>query len=151
MTLEKPKYMPGDILEDGSIYVGVVGGYHISIEQHAESQKMTWHEAIKLPGCPTIRELKLISVNAMILGLYKDDNWYWSSSEYINGYAYIERFSDGVQSVNTKNVGCWVRCVRRYPIIQPFDYLIPEFNDIKKRLLDLEKKIVSSSKGKSYI
>jgi hypothetical protein len=38
--------------------------------------------------------------------------WYWSSRDDTNGYAWAQRFSDGVQNINFKNYYSSLRCVR---------------------------------------
>lgn len=48
-----------------------------------------------------------------IAGVTESGSWYWSSSEYYDGYARNQRFSDGGQSGNLKNGTSLVRCVRR--------------------------------------
>lgn len=40
-------------------------------------------------------------------------NYYWSSTEYSSGNAWLQRFSDGIQASTNKNNGFLVRCVRR--------------------------------------
>lgn len=117
MKLNKPEYMPGQVLEDGSIYVGFMDDYHLSIEPRDEPNDMTWDDAMKLKGVPTIAELNLISANAKLIGLSKCESYYWSSSEYGNIYAWIQRFSDGYQDFNVKSYTYRARCVRRHSII----------------------------------
>ncbi len=141
MKLNKPEYMPGQVLEDGSIYVGFIGDYHLSIEPSNAPDLMTWDDAMKLKGLPTITEMNLISANARSLGLSKCEDYYWSSSETINGLAWIQRFSDGSQSLNTKNNTYRERCVRRHPIVQSFGYLLPELESMKLRIDQLIKQI----------
>ena len=145
MKLQKPEYLPGDKLADGTLYVGIISdgkkAYHISIEPQNEPNEMTWYEAVKLEGGPTLRELKLISANAKILGLGDDNKWYWSSTEYTNNNAYCERFSDGYQGNGNKNLGALMRCVRRYSIIPSFDHLLPELAELKNRIAAIEEKM----------
>lgn len=143
MKLNKPVYLPGEVLEDGSLYVGVINDnnkiYHLSLEPEDEPKKMHWFDAITHERCPTLREMKLISANAFALGLSKNNDSYWSSTEYNNNYAWYERFSDGYQNVNFKNNGYLIRCVRRYIIRD--NTLILELNDLKEKIKTLEKKL----------
>ena len=145
MKINKPEYLPGEKLSDGTLYAGIMSdgksSWHLSIEPQDEPNKMTWSAATKLPGCPTSRELSLISANAKALGLDECDDWYWSSTEGNPNLAYIQRFSDGVQSGNGKAYNFLVRCVRRYSIIRSFDHLLPEIAELKKRLAELEERI----------
>ena len=135
--------LPGDVLDDGSIYIGILNDgktlYHLSLEPKCEPKEMTWHEAIKLEGCPTLREMKMISANAFALGLINDTGWYWSSTESSNGYAWLERFSDGNQFNGIKNNTYLVRCVRR-SIIQSFDHSAIRIAELEKELAGLKNK-----------
>lgn len=143
MELDKPTYLPGHKLEDGTLYVGVINDgkkiYHISIEPTSESDKMTWEEAVETQGLPTARELSLISANAYVLKLNTDSDYYWSSTEYNSSYAWSQRFNDGYQfNYSFKSSNYRVRCVRRHLILQSFDYLKPELESLKKRIKEIE-------------
>jgi len=64
---------------------------------------------------PNRYELNLMYTNkASIPGLDVTGNWYWSSTEYTNTYAWVQRFSDGNQTSLTKTSAYRLRCVRRY-------------------------------------
>jgi len=122
MKLNKPEYMPGQELEDGTLYVGVLVNkkgehYHLSIEKESIGP-MNWNEAVKLESCPNVRELSLISSTAYATGLFLNKNFHWSSTEYLNFFAYWYRFSDGNQSNYQKDHLCFVRCVKRYSLQQ---------------------------------
>lgn len=145
MKLQKPEFLPGDKLPDGTLYVGVISDgtntYHISIEPQNEPKEMSWYEAVKLQGCQTLQEMKLISANTKVLGLDKATEIYWSSTEFNNNLAYFERFSDGYQGFNLKSNGYSVRRIRRHLIIPPFNHLLLELNDLKAKILELERKM----------
>jgi len=60
-------------------------------------------------------EFNLMYINrASIPGLDISANWYWTSTEYANFWSWIQRFSDGTQGYNAKNIAYKVRCVRRF-------------------------------------
>jgi hypothetical protein len=137
----KPEYLPGQKLEDGTLYVGVITSnkktFHLSLEEK-EYGEMTWHEAVKLEGLPSIYEMNLISANSDTLGLSKESRYCWSSMEVNGNFAWYQRFADGYQGSNYKNNTLLVRCVRRYLIIQPFDNLKLELETIKNRIVETE-------------
>jgi hypothetical protein len=66
---------------------------------------------------PAIDELNLLYTNkdeGVLSGSFNESGtWYWSSSEPYSGNAWMQRFSDGNQTFNTKNHARLVRCVRR--------------------------------------
>ena len=110
------KYKTGDVMEDGYIYVGFISTdkerYHLAINTRAEGE-FTWKSAMDKFGdsVPTSRELSMVFAQ----GLLKESNVYhWSSREYNNTNAYIQRFSDGIQTTRYKNITYLVRCVRRF-------------------------------------
>jgi hypothetical protein len=43
-------------------------------------------------------------------------DYYWSSTEYNNGFAWIQHFNDGLQNTTAKNNNNYVRAVRRVPV-----------------------------------
>lgn len=141
LKLNNPEYVPGQVLADGSIYVGFIDGYHLSIEPKDEPNEMTWHEATKLKGCPTVRELKLISANYQTLSSMLRSGVYWSSTEYGNNYAWYERFSDGYQSYNGKNTTYLVRCVRRYYVNDNNHELLLEIKQLKTKISEIEERL----------
>ncbi len=137
MRLNKPEYMPGQVLEDGSIYVGFMDDYHLAIEPSNEPDVMTWDDAMKLKGLPTIAEMCLISANAKSLGLSECEDYFWSSSENSSTSAWVQRFSDGNQCYNFKLTTYRARCMRRHSTIKSFDYLLPELEAMKLRVAEL--------------
>jgi hypothetical protein len=145
MKLNKPTYLPGEALEDGTLYVGVMNDgnrvYHLSIETKDEPKEMTWDEAKKFKGLPSIQEMNLMFANASALGLDKNEKCYWSATEFNNNYAYYERFSDGYQYNLIKINTFLVRCARRYLITQSFEHLKPEIEELKKRINELEEMV----------
>jgi hypothetical protein len=54
--------------------------------------------------------------NSSIGNFNTSGNWYWSSTENGNAYAWSQRFSDGTQNhTASKNNNYLVRCARRSP------------------------------------
>lgn len=109
-------WYPGKVLNDGWIYVGIGYDenrkeyYRLAMSPH-DIGPITWHKAKEnyASSMPTSKELHLIS------NVPKgSNNYYWASTEYTNTNAYIERFSDGYQYVDTKNYPNLLRCVRRW-------------------------------------
>lgn len=117
------KYDIGQISEDGYIYAGELRNhetgevYGLAVAPSDEPKMMTWDEA-RMFSIPTLKEGNLISAN---LGhLFHKDKWYWSPTEYVNTYSWVQRFNDGYQSNVGRNGNYLVRCVRRLPL-KPFD------------------------------
>lgn len=139
--------LPGQEI-NGALYVGVMVDednrlYELYVEKEDYSKhEFTWHEAIKIKGLPSIQEMNLISANARVLGLDKNDKYYWSSTEYNNFHAWTERFSDGFQSASCKNYGYFVRCVRRVSIIQSFNHSKKKVKSELKKQTELLEKIL---------
>ena len=110
--------VPGSILGDGYIYVGLMLSddkkqtYHLAMVPEESIENYTWDKAIKTFGdaVPSLRECNLISST----GLITDNEWRWSSTEYSNTSSWIQRFNDGNQGNNVKGYGYRVRCVRRF-------------------------------------
>ena len=42
--------------------------------------------------------------------------WYWSSTEYSSGYAWVQNFLNGYQDLTVKGAACRVRAVRKCPL-----------------------------------
>lgn len=62
---------------------------------------------------PSKIELDLIYVNLVKTGIIKSDVWHWSSSQFNNTYAWLQRFSDGYQDAHKSYNSC-VRAVRAF-------------------------------------
>ena len=81
-------------------------------------EKMNWDEAMKACAdlgdgwrLPTRLELLLMYNNQDKLGGFAN-NYYWSSSEFDNDYAWLQLFSNGFQLIGSKGSGNYVRAVR---------------------------------------
>ena len=79
---------------------------------------MNWHEAIvackKLgPGwrLPTKDELNMLYENKEEIGGFAN-NFYWSSTEFDNDFAWVQFFGNGYQSGGNKSNFFYVRAVR---------------------------------------
>nr|HMN69640.1 DUF1566 domain-containing protein [Bdellovibrionales bacterium] len=93
------------------ITAGVEGGYHAAA-RYCDRLNYGGYTDWYLPNR---YELNLMFTNkAAIPGLDVSGNWYWSSTEYFNSNAWIQRFSDGGQDGINKNGAYRVRCVRRF-------------------------------------
>ena len=53
------------------------------------------------------------SVGPLRASFITNGTWYWSSTEERNKYSWIQRFSDGDESITSKNLAGLVRCARR--------------------------------------
>ena len=80
--------------------------------------KMNWDAAMKACAnlgdgwrLPTRLELLLMYNNQDEIGGFAA-NYYWSSTEYVNGYAWWQGFGNGNQDVNNKFGNGYVRAVR---------------------------------------
>ena len=63
---------------------------------------------------PAKNELNTMYGNRTVIANFDESGtYYWSSSEYGNGGAWYQRFSDGSQSINAKGYTYAVRCARR--------------------------------------
>ena len=64
---------------------------------------------------PARNELNILYTNRTAIGGFDvaGGQWYWSSSESVNFYAWIQRFSDGSDHYGIKNYSYFVRCARR--------------------------------------
>lgn len=110
--------IPGTKLKNNLIYVGVMldgkgGHYHLLAKDKDEEGLFTWYEANKDRGlfvCPTSKELNLMRTISEVLEM---TDVYWSSTEYNDSTAWVQRFSDGRQATNGKSDNYRLRCVRR--------------------------------------
>jgi len=109
-----PPYKIGQVLEDGYIYAGFYQtdkeSYHIALAPKEEPIKMSFEE-MEREKVPSKNEWSLISINKDLFNL-KD--FYWSSTEYDNGYAWIFCVQSGYVDNNNKTNTNLVRCVRRF-------------------------------------
>lgn len=62
---------------------------------------------------PSKYELDLLYSQRIVIGQFAN-SWYWSSSEYLPGYAYAQDFSNGDQSNYIKNANNYVRAIRAF-------------------------------------
>lgn len=60
---------------------------------------------------PSRRELALLYAN--VPELVETGDWYWSSTQYSDGYAWCQLFHDGSQGTLNKSISTRVRAVRR--------------------------------------
>ena len=81
-------------------------------------EKMNWDEAKKACAdlgdgwrLPTRVELLLMYNNQDELGGFAN-NYYWGSTEFVNGFAWLQNFTNGFTSNNLKNSNLYVRAVR---------------------------------------
>jgi hypothetical protein len=113
--MKMKQHLPGDILEDGTIYIGIFNDgtkcYHISIEPKDEPSEMTWYEASRLEGCPTKDELQFITSMPEVCKLKR--SYYWSSTESSTTVAWFFDFTDGYMFTYNKTNAFYVRQVRR--------------------------------------
>ena len=91
----------------------------ISFEVYPDNLgKMSWKSAVKICDdlgdgwrLPTRLELLIMYNNQDEIGGFAA-NYYWSSTEYVNGYAWWQGFGNGNQDVNNKFGNGYVRAVR---------------------------------------
>lgn len=100
----------------GGVYLGNVNGMHLVVERQDLLGKFTWEYANKNFTLPSPAELKLIYKYRDLIGGFQE-NCYWSSTEYDSNNSWIQRFSDGAQSIYYKNNAFFVRCVKRFKTI----------------------------------
>ena len=81
---------------------------------------MTWEKAVEYCKSlgegwrlPTKDELNKMYENKDKLGGF-GEGWLWSSSQYANYYAWIQRFSDSIQDTNSKDSRYAVRACRAF-------------------------------------
>lgn len=127
----------GDVDEYGWIYAGrsVEDNQKLWVSPKDTEKELTWFNANEYTkslqkqfkdagrncnvSVPTIEELKEInnlvtnSCRGALLDTFNENTSYWSSSEDDNGFACLQRFTDGYQYYGTKASNRFVRCVRR--------------------------------------
>src|SRR5690349_10129930 len=120
-------------MADGSIFAGISPDTHKAMYVTGADASLTvkWKKAMDYAAgleahgrhdwrVPTKAELNLLWENrdkGALKGTFNvtgsdPAGWYWSSTEYVNGYAWDQRFSDGGQLWNGKYVDSSLRCVR---------------------------------------
>lgn len=134
-------YKPGDALPDGTIYLGVMNGNHVSISPKAYLGKYTWDEAMKFEKdgwfIPDRYEC------LMIYDFHKDNpgalefetNYLWSARRYGNDLAYHQWLGDGSQYGSIRMGALSVRPVRRFKSFS--DLIIP--SPLLAEIADLEQ------------
>ena len=81
------------------VRAATINGRTIVLALHDEPEQMNWHDAVKL-GIPSKEDWMAIAENletvnkALIRagGEPLKNDWYWSSSEYSNRYAWLSNF-----------------------------------------------------------
>tara|TARA_R110000764_G_scaffold130666_1_gene218525 strand:- start:407 stop:808 length:402 start_codon:yes stop_codon:yes gene_type:complete len=81
-------------------------------------RKTNWEDAMK--ACADLRDGWRLPTRLELLIMYNNQdeiggfaaNYYWSSTEYVNGYAWWQGFGNGNQDVNNKFGNGYVRAVR---------------------------------------
>lgn len=114
----------GDGMEDGTIYAGTSPdtGEPMYTTPADAPMKMKWREAMDYAAAltahghkdwrlPSEAELNVLFNNRASIGGF-DDDWYWSSSEFLSIGAGVQQFSDGSQGDGDKVNLNLVRCVR---------------------------------------
>lgn len=110
----------GTVMPDGMIYAGISpdtqGPFYVEAED--APVQMKWDEAMKYAESKKLSLFTKAEAAALFLyreaiGGFKTDDWYWTSTEYLNVSACYQTFSTGSQSSNAKSSAYYVRCVRR--------------------------------------
>ena len=122
--------VPGEKMEDGTIYAGISPDTHrpmyatpedapgvyqfYKATQHAESLDAHGHRDWRVP---TKGELDVLfrfraAIGGFNISGSSPAGWYWSSSDYNHGTAWDRRFSDGLHNNSLKVSVSSLRCVR---------------------------------------
>lgn len=113
----------GDIGPGGGIVFYIEGNKSYEVSEMLGTS--SWNGAIKLCKAyrgggyddwylPTKDELNLIYQNLRKAGKISGNDWYWSSSQYFDNGAWVQRFSDGDQDYGRKDDSNCVRAVRAF-------------------------------------
>jgi hypothetical protein len=123
----------GDEMPDGMIYAGISPDTHKPMYATPKDAPGTYpfNEAAKYANnldahghhdfhVPSKGELDVLWENrnkGKLKGTFNETGstpagWYWSSSQYFNFGSWTQRFSDGFQVYDTRNLGSSLRCVR---------------------------------------
>jgi hypothetical protein len=119
----------GDEMEDGTIYAGISPDTNEPMYARPKDEPGTYtfnqaaNHAQKVGDgfrVPTINELNVLYENrnkGKLKGTFNETGsypagWYWSSSPYVNGNGWAQRFSDGYQDTSLRYGGSSLRLVR---------------------------------------
>lgn len=115
----------GEIWPDqGGIYAGVSRGEdsapdaHIVFLDAIPDEELNWEDAVKWAEglgngarLPTRFESALLYAN--VRDKIETNSWYWTGTQYSDGYAFLQYFYDGYQDSNGKSYEGRARAVRR--------------------------------------
>lgn len=127
------EYWPGQ----GGIYVGIARSepgqapYHLILAEAAPETNFNWQAGMNFAktitadghadfSLPTRFESALLYAN--VRDKIDTDYWYWTSTQYSEGYASSQHFDNGTQDVSYKEFARRCRFVRRL-ILQSFNSL----------------------------
>lgn len=113
----------GDHNPELGIFAGYLHGKQVWVEMKDEPEQMTWDEAMEWAKTndrhiPSIDELTVAylhkdEINAALKANggepFKEDDWYWSSSEFSNSYSWILDMYNGTRNVSLKSYYYYVR------------------------------------------
>jgi len=124
---------PGDKMDDGTIYAGTSPDTHKPMyatpadapgtytfneaAKYASKLEANGHHDFRVPSKGELNVLRENRDKGKLKGTFNETGsgsagWYWSSSQFINFYAWDQRFSDGHQYYDFKLLGSSLRCVR---------------------------------------
>jgi hypothetical protein len=124
---------PGDKMADGTVFAGISPDTNKPMYTTAKDAPLThtFNQAQKYAAAlnkenahdhdawrvPTKGELNVLFNNRAAIGGFDISGsypagWYWSSSQFYDGLAWAQRFSDGGQYFSSKNFDSSLRCVR---------------------------------------
>lgn len=123
--LEEKKIEPkfGEVNKDGFVYIGTLRDVQLWIDKFDAPKQMTYDEAQEYAEdnkchIPTIDQLTFTylykdKVNDAIKAAggepFKDDDYYWSSSEYVSTVSWILSMGYGYRFYDRKKYGYYVR------------------------------------------
>lgn len=113
----------GDYDKDKGIFAGYLHGKQVWVGMNDEPEQMTWDEAMELEKAgrhvPTIDELTLAylhkdEINQALIKhggkAFKEDDYYWSSSEYHNYGSWLLTMGSGSRGSANKHYSSFERC-----------------------------------------
>ena len=130
MAQTQNKLSPGDKMPDGTVYAGISpeNGQPLYAEPVDPMQSFTYDRALAYAAAlnayghkdwrvPTRDELNVLFENRAAIGGFdlsgsEKAGWYLASEEYDETYSWGQRFSDGYQGFDFKDLGASLRCVR---------------------------------------